>query len=320
MAIPSHNVTLLVDHEACLVDIYFTSTLVLAHQELNEAITVAIKNSHDLLQLKCLAIIVEKFWHETSELSELSKVESLNSKLINYAAILVYKETLERYKTTKLIDMAACTLGFLETQWILTVVVEECAKHFKWAEVELFDSIWHGDVATLIQILPCKYCASCDSVDYVSRFRVDQVAVLVDRSTIAVRASLASRVVFSWHNYIAFLISTQIAQNIDFVEVSSLKVLVMNLGDVEGTCFIRGVHQAQSLGAWLGCAVATQSTNRFLYGNCIILSNQFSCVQTSSFRLRYWLRFRFSFCDTLRYEPNSFLAGLKRCLSIELSR
>lgn len=89
MAIFRDNVASLVDHESRFVDIYFASFLVLAHQELDETFAVAIKHAHDLLQFKRLAIVVEEFWHEASELAELSVVKPLNAMLVDDAAILV---------------------------------------------------------------------------------------------------------------------------------------------------------------------------------------------------------------------------------------
>lgn len=59
MAITGHDVTLLVDHEASLVDIDFVAMFVFTKQKLYIAGAVSVENSHDLLQFKCLAIIVE---------------------------------------------------------------------------------------------------------------------------------------------------------------------------------------------------------------------------------------------------------------------
>ena len=59
MAIFSHNISFLVDHEAGLVHIDIIAALIFAKQELNVALAVSIKHTHYFLQFKGLPIVVE---------------------------------------------------------------------------------------------------------------------------------------------------------------------------------------------------------------------------------------------------------------------
>ena len=89
MAISGHNVTPLVDHEASLVHINILTALVLTQEQLDVAPAVAIKDSHHLLKLKGLAIVVVELGHEATKLAELLPVEPLDSIFVNNAALLV---------------------------------------------------------------------------------------------------------------------------------------------------------------------------------------------------------------------------------------
>ena len=128
MAIASDDVALLVDHEACLVHVHVLATLVFAKQKLNLAVSVPIKDSHNLLKLKCLAIVVVKLGHEASELQELTVVKSLDAVLVDKASLIVQEEALKRDKSTKLINVLATSLVLLEAQRVLNVVEEEGSK------------------------------------------------------------------------------------------------------------------------------------------------------------------------------------------------
>jgi hypothetical protein len=89
MAISGHNVTPLIDHKASLVNIDILSALVLTQEQLDVAPAVAIKDSHYLLKLKGLAIVVVELGHEATELAELLPVKPLDSIFVYNAALLV---------------------------------------------------------------------------------------------------------------------------------------------------------------------------------------------------------------------------------------
>ena len=100
MAISSHYVAFLVDHETCLVYVDIFSTFILAKKQLNITSTVAIKDTHNFLKLKCLSIVVVELGHEASKLSELLPVEALDSIFIDDATLVINQEALKGYIST----------------------------------------------------------------------------------------------------------------------------------------------------------------------------------------------------------------------------
>ena len=100
VAISSHYVAFLVDHEPCLVYVDIFSTFILAKKQLNITSTVAIKDTHNFLKLKCLSIVVVELGHEASKLSELLPVEALDSIFIDDATLVINQEALKGYIST----------------------------------------------------------------------------------------------------------------------------------------------------------------------------------------------------------------------------
>ena len=172
--------------------------------------------------------------------------------LITDASIFVNKEALKRNETAELVDNSATSLRLLEAERVLNIVVEKCAEHLKWIEVVLFDGVRHRDVASLVKVLSGKDRSSSHSVDNVTRFWIDQVTIVIDRSAVKIRAPPASSFFVSGHNYVTFFIAVQISKNVDLVEVSPLMVLIrrLNEGLIKGACLIRCVHHTHALGTW----------------------------------------------------------------------
>lgn len=250
VSIASHDITLCVYHETSFVNVDILSSLILAQEKLDVAFFISVEDSHDLLQFKCLAIVVVEFGHEASKLIKLSPVESLDSVLVNNIACFVDKETLQVNRPAKLINVAATTLVLLETQGVLNVVVEERTQKVEWVKVEFFNCVWHRDVASFIKVVSREHFAIGVDVHNVPSFTIDEVAKVVYRSSLVIKRAFASRILIDWHNDVAFVISFEITENINFVELSLFKFGVHHEGGVEGTCLVSRLHHANSMGRW----------------------------------------------------------------------
>lgn len=90
MAISRHNVASLVDHKASFVNIDILASLIFAEEQLDVASAITIEDTHDFLQFKCLAIVVEELRHQAAKLTELFPVKALDAILVNDTALLVY--------------------------------------------------------------------------------------------------------------------------------------------------------------------------------------------------------------------------------------
>ena len=115
MTITSDDVPLFIDHEASLVYVNVVALLVFAEQELNLTRAVPIEHTHNFLDLESLPVVIKHLGHETAKLLELHVVETLDTVLVDDAALLVHHEALHRDKPTKLINEAITSLSFIET-------------------------------------------------------------------------------------------------------------------------------------------------------------------------------------------------------------
>ena len=173
VAFTSHDISFLVNHETSLVNVDLIALFILAKQNLGGTVVVTIKDSHDLLKLEGLSVVVEQLGHKTIESFELLEVESLDAILVKNTTLSIDHETLEVDIPTEFINFLSISLIFLETQRVLNVFVEEGAKDVKWIEIVLFKTLRHGNIASLVQIFPSEDLRSSAVVDDVSCFRVN---------------------------------------------------------------------------------------------------------------------------------------------------
>jgi len=59
----SYDVTMIVHHEASLVDSHILASFIFASQQLYFSITISVKDTHDFLNFKRLSCVCVKFWH-----------------------------------------------------------------------------------------------------------------------------------------------------------------------------------------------------------------------------------------------------------------
>lgn len=83
--------------------------------------------------------------------------------------------------------MATSPLCFLETQRILNIIDEESAEQVERIEIKLLYGEWKWNVPSFIEIFAVKDNLTRVSLEYISCLAVDQIAKVVDGSTLFVK-------------------------------------------------------------------------------------------------------------------------------------
>lgn len=223
VTIASDDIPLLIDHEASLVHVYVVALLIFAEQELNLTRAVPVKDTHDFLDLESLPVVVKHLGHETAKLLELHVVKTLDTVLVHDAALLVNHESLHRHEPTQLVNETITSLPFIEAQRVLWVFIEERAEQVERIEVVFFEGKWHRDVSTLVQLSPCEDFSKRGVMEDVTSLLVDQVAVVVDRSSLLIESSLVPVLVSRDYN-VTPVVTIQGADNVNLVELTSVSL------------------------------------------------------------------------------------------------
>lgn len=173
------DVTRFVNHEASLVHEDILTSLVFASQFANAAIFVAIKDAHDLLNLKSFALVVVHLWHEASERFELASGEDLAATLVDQVSLLVMHKALQSDLSAQLVVVFALLLSLVEGERIIKVVIEEGTQHVEGIEVKPLEIERHRDLSLLVKVSSLEDHSSTQLVNDVSSLWIDEATMLV---------------------------------------------------------------------------------------------------------------------------------------------